>query len=115
MSIFRPAAGFGWLPSNDEANGVCATDARKYRVGVNDGTYPFNPGHEWVGRVETVGDGVVGWEPGQRLYGDTYGGYAELATIAVELNEQGHRTRGRSDRPARPWTADDVRDIWRRR
>jgi L-iditol 2-dehydrogenase len=64
-----------------EANGVCATDARKYRVGVNDGTYPFNPGHEWVGRVERVGDGVTGWTVGQRVYGDTYGGYAEFVTI----------------------------------
>ncbi|HEY7761544.1 MAG TPA: zinc-binding dehydrogenase, partial [Actinomycetota bacterium] len=79
-----PEAAPGELLVRIEANGVCATDARKYRVGVNDGTYPFNPGHEWVGRVEAVGDGVVGWEPGERLYGDTYGGYAELTTIAVE-------------------------------
>lgn len=79
-----PEAAPGELLVRIEANGVCATDARKYRVGVNDGTYPFNPGHEWVGRVEAVGDGVADWEPGQRLYGDTYGGYAELATIAVD-------------------------------
>jgi L-iditol 2-dehydrogenase len=78
-----PEAAPGELLARIEANGVCATDARKYRVGVNDGTYPFNPGHEWVGRVVAVGDGVVGWEPGERLYGDTYGGYADLTTIAV--------------------------------
>jgi 2-desacetyl-2-hydroxyethyl bacteriochlorophyllide A dehydrogenase len=66
-----------------EANGVCATDARKYRVGVNDGTYPFNPGHEWIGRVERVGDGVDGWSVGQRVYGDTYGGYAGYVTIGA--------------------------------
>ena len=29
-----------------EACGVCATDSRKYEIGVNDGEYPFNPGHE---------------------------------------------------------------------
>lgn len=79
-----PEAAPGELLVRIEANGVCATDARKYRVGVNDGRYPFNPGHEWVGHVEAVGDGVVDWEPGHRLYGDTYGGYAELTTIAVE-------------------------------
>lgn len=76
--------GPGELLVRIEANGVCATDARKYRVGVNDGEYPFNPGHEWVGWVEAVGEGVEGWEPGTRLYGDTYGGYADYATIPVE-------------------------------
>jgi L-iditol 2-dehydrogenase len=70
-----------------EANGVCATDARKYRVGVNDGTYPFNPGHEWVGRVIALGQGVDGWSAGDRVYGDTYGGYAEYVTIPVESGE----------------------------
>ena len=86
-TVEAPEAAPGELLVRIEANGVCATDARKYRVGVNDGTYPFNPGHEWVGRVEAVGEGVAGWEPGERLYGDTYGGYAELTTIEVEPGE----------------------------
>jgi L-iditol 2-dehydrogenase len=79
-----PAPGPGELLVRIEANGVCATDARKYRVGVNDGTYPFNPGHEWVGRVEAMGSQVSGWAIGERVYGDTYGGYAEYTTIPVE-------------------------------
>ena len=70
-----------------EANGVCATDARKYRVGVDDGAYPFNPGHEWVGRVAALGDGIDGWSVGERVYGDTYGGYAEYVTIPIEPGE----------------------------
>ena len=82
--IAVPTAGPGELVVRVEANGVCATDARKYRVGVNDGIYPFNPGHEWVGRVSEVGDGADGWAKGQRVYGDTYGGYAEFVTIAVD-------------------------------
>ena len=67
-----------------EACGVCATDARKYEVGVNDGHYPFNPGHEWVGRVAALGSGVEGWQLGERVYGDTYGGYADYAVIPTE-------------------------------
>jgi threonine dehydrogenase-like Zn-dependent dehydrogenase len=67
-----------------EACGVCATDARKYEIGVNDGEYPFNPGHEWLGRVAAVGEGADGWRVGERVYGDTYGGYAEYALIPVE-------------------------------
>lgn len=79
-----PVAAPGELVVRVEANGVCATDARKYRVGVNDGTYPFNPGHEWVGRISAVGDGVRGWSIGDRVYGDTYGGYAGFVTIGAE-------------------------------
>jgi 2-desacetyl-2-hydroxyethyl bacteriochlorophyllide A dehydrogenase len=82
LDVPVPAA--GELLVRIEANGVCSTDARKYQVGVNDGTYPFNPGHEWVGRVEAVGSDVSGWSVDDRVYGDTYGGYAELTTIPVE-------------------------------
>jgi len=66
-----------------EACGICPTDARKFAIGVNDGAYPFNPGHEWVGRVEAVGAEAAGWEVGARVYGDTYAGYAEYATIGT--------------------------------
>ncbi len=76
-----PAPGPGELLVRVEACGVCPTDVRKYLIGVDDGDYPFNPGHEWVGRVEAVGDGVDGWVEGRRVYGDTYGGYAELALL----------------------------------
>lgn len=82
LSEPEPAA--GELLVRIEACGVCPTDVRKYLIGVNDGDYPFNPGHEWLGRVEAVGEGVVGWAPGSRVYGDTYGGYAELVTLPVE-------------------------------
>ena len=59
---------------------------RKYLLGTTDG-YPLNPGHEWVGHVEALGDGVDGWEVGQRIYGDTYAGYAELAVLPVQPGE----------------------------
>ena len=67
-----------------EACGICPTDARKYEIGLTDGRYPLNPGHEWVGTVVSAGDGLDdGWE-GLRVYGDTYAGYAEFATISAE-------------------------------
>ena len=83
-SIPVPAPGPGQLLVEIEACGVCATDARKYEIGVNDGEYPFNPGHEWVGRIARVGAGANGWRVGERVYGDTYGGYAEYAVIPVD-------------------------------
>ena len=67
-----------------EACGVCPTDVRKYLIGVNDGSYPFNPGHEWFGRIAELGAGVTGWQVGQRVYGDTYAGYAEYAVLGVD-------------------------------
>lgn len=79
-----PAPAAGELLVAIEACGVCATDARKYEIGVNDGEYPFNPGHEWVGRVAAVGAAAHGWRVGERVYGDTYGGYAEYAVIPVK-------------------------------
>ena len=82
--IPTPAPAPGELLVAVEACGVCATDARKYEVGVNDGHYPFNPGHEWVGRVAGLGAGVSGWRVGERVYGDTYGGYADFAVIPVD-------------------------------
>jgi L-iditol 2-dehydrogenase len=72
-----------------EACGICPTDVRKYHSGTADG-YPLNPGHEWLGRVEALGEGVEGWEPGERVYGDTYAGYAELAVLPVEAGEWSH-------------------------
>lgn len=65
-----------------EACGICPTDARKYAIGANDGRYPLNPGHEWVGRVVDAGDTVSGLAEGELVYGDTYAGYAEFAAIA---------------------------------
>jgi (R,R)-butanediol dehydrogenase/meso-butanediol dehydrogenase/diacetyl reductase len=81
--LAAPEPSAGELLVRIEACGICPTDVRKYLLGVNDGDYPFNPGHEWLGRVEAVGDGVIGWTPGDRVYGDTYGGYSELATLPV--------------------------------
>jgi L-iditol 2-dehydrogenase len=78
-----PEAGAGELLVAVEGCGVCSTDARKFAIGVNDGEYPFNPGHEWLGRVVATGPDVDGNWMGKRVYGDRYGGYAEFATIAV--------------------------------
>ena len=82
-SLPVPGPATGEVLVHVEACGVCPTDARKYAIGVNDGDYPFNPGHEWVGRVVEAGEGVQALSPGELVYGDTYGGYAEYTTIAA--------------------------------
>jgi L-iditol 2-dehydrogenase len=82
LPVPEPAA--GEVLVRVEACGVCPTDARKYAIGVNDGDYPFNPGHEWVGQVVEAGEKVQGLSLRDRVYGDTYGGYAEFTTIAAD-------------------------------
>jgi 2-desacetyl-2-hydroxyethyl bacteriochlorophyllide A dehydrogenase len=72
-----------------EACGICPTDLRKFLIGTSDG-YPLNPGHEWVGRVAGLGDGVGGWAVGDRVYGDTYAGYAEFAALPLAGNPWSH-------------------------
>ena len=84
-----PAPAPGELLVHVDACGVCPTDVRKYLLGTTD-SYPLNPGHEWIGHVEALGEDVEGWEIGQRLYGDTYAGYAELATLSVEHGPWSH-------------------------
>ena len=69
-----------------EACGICPTDLRKYLIGTSDG-YPLNPGHEWLGHIVAVGDDASAtWAEGDRVYGDTYAGYADQAVIAIAGN-----------------------------
>ena len=65
--------------------GVCRTDLRKYHTGDNGALkLPMNLGHEWVGRVVEVGPEVNDYQPGMRVVGDTYAGYAEYAVLTAQ-------------------------------
>jgi L-iditol 2-dehydrogenase len=70
-----------------EACGICPTDARKYAIGTRDGVYPENLGHEWLGRIVGLGEDALGWQIGQRVYGDTFAGYAEYAVLGAAPSE----------------------------
>ena len=85
-----PDPGPGELLVRVEGCGVCPTDVRKWAIGLNDGEYPFNPGHEWVGRVAAVGPDTSGWDIGRRVYGDTYAGYAEYALLPTTAGRWSH-------------------------
>lgn len=67
--VERPllAPGPGQVRIRVEACGVCHTDAWTVDGGVVDVAYPRVPGHEIVGRIEALGDGVGGWKTGQRV------------------------------------------------
>ena len=54
------------------ASGICHSDSMP-AAGMAS-TYPRTPGHEVAGTVETVGDGVTRWTPGQRVGVGWFGG-----------------------------------------
>ena len=62
-TIVVPDPGPGEALVKVEACGVCHTDLH-YREGGINNDFPFLLGHEAAGRVEAVGEGVTGLEPG---------------------------------------------------
>jgi D-arabinitol dehydrogenase (NADP+) len=61
-----PHAGPGEVRLRVVLAGVCGTDAHLHD-GQFDPVYPLTPGHEIVGEVDEVGDGVTGIRIGQRV------------------------------------------------
>lgn len=58
--------GQGELLIRVEACAVCRTDLQLVEGDLEARKLPVSPGHQVVGVVERVGDGVAGWRPGQR-------------------------------------------------
>ena len=62
-----PRPGPGQVLLKVEACGVCRTDLHLIDGELPDPLLPIVPGHEIVGRVAGLGDGVSGFVPGQRI------------------------------------------------
>lgn len=65
MDLPEPAE--GQVRIRIEACGVCRTDLHIVDGELEHPTIPLVPGHEIVGRVDALGPGVTGLEPGQRV------------------------------------------------
>ena len=61
-----PTPGPGQVRIEVEACGVCHSDSATVE-GFAGVPYPRVPGHEVVGRIDALGDGVQGWTVGQRV------------------------------------------------
>jgi D-arabinose 1-dehydrogenase-like Zn-dependent alcohol dehydrogenase len=57
-----------------QACGICHSDSYVKEGGFPGVTYPAVPGHEIAGTVAALGDGVRGWEVGQRVGVGWFGG-----------------------------------------
>ncbi|KAI1381389.1 alcohol dehydrogenase GroES-like domain-containing protein [Hypoxylon crocopeplum] len=75
--------GAGQILVKVEACGVCHTDlcAQYNYLG---GGFPIVPGHEIIGKVAAVGEGVKGWNVGDRIGGGYHGGHDEVCDQCVK-------------------------------
>ncbi len=62
----RPEPAHGELLLRVAACGVCRTDLQLAEGDLAARRLPLIPGHQIAGRVEALGAGVAGWEPGER-------------------------------------------------
>lgn len=70
-----PEPGEGSVRIKVQACGICHSDSLT-KEGTYPGlSYPRVPGHEVIGLVDSVGPGVAGWKPGQRVGVGWNGGY----------------------------------------
>jgi D-arabinose 1-dehydrogenase-like Zn-dependent alcohol dehydrogenase len=69
-----PQPGRGEARVRVEACGVCHSDSLAKDGGFPGVTYPLIPGHEVAGVIDELGDGVRGWDVGQRVGVGWFGG-----------------------------------------
>jgi alcohol dehydrogenase/propanol-preferring alcohol dehydrogenase len=69
-----PQPGFGEALVRVHACGVCHSDMFAKEGGYPGVTHPLVPGHEIAGAIESLGEGVQGWEVGQRVGVGWFGG-----------------------------------------
>ncbi len=70
-----PEPGRGEVRVKVQSCGVCHSDSVT-KEGLFPGIrYPISPGHEVIGLVDALGEGVDQWKPGQRVGLGWYGGY----------------------------------------
>ncbi|HYC88946.1 MAG TPA: quinone oxidoreductase [Thermoanaerobaculia bacterium] len=82
--LSRPEPGSGQVLVRIEAIGVNFIDVY-HRTGTYPLPGPFTPGSEAAGVVESVGEGVEEFKPGDRVgYTMVIGAYAELAVVPAE-------------------------------
>ena len=69
-----PQPGPGQVRIRVQACGVCHSDEIAKEGWLPGMTYPLTPGHEVAGVIDVVGDGVIGWQVGQRVGVGWFGG-----------------------------------------
>jgi L-iditol 2-dehydrogenase len=73
--VAKPIPGPGQVVCRVAAAGICGSDIEIYHgsmpyIDMGMLTFPWTPGHEWSGLVDTVGAGVADLKPGDRVTGE---------------------------------------------
>ena len=66
-SVNIPEPGPGQVRITVEACGICHSDAAIIDGYIPGTAFPMTPGHEIAGRIESLGEGVTGWQAGDRV------------------------------------------------
>jgi D-arabinose 1-dehydrogenase-like Zn-dependent alcohol dehydrogenase len=86
-----PRPGFDQALVRVHACGVCHSDVLAKEGGYPGMSYPLVPGHEIAGVIEALGEGVKGWQVGQRVGVGWFGGncgYCEWCRRGDAINCQ---------------------------
>ncbi len=67
-----PQPGAGEVLIKIKACGICGTDVHMWAGTNYEGTFPFIPGHEWMGEIVEVGPGVRKLKMGDRVTGEPF-------------------------------------------
>ncbi len=74
VDLPQPSPGPGHVRIAVEACGVCRTDGDMVQGVFGNQPFPLTPGHEIAGRIDMLGEGVEGWELGERVAVGWFGG-----------------------------------------
>lgn len=74
VDLPQPSPGPGHVRIAVEACGICRSDADMVQGVFGDQPFPLTPGHEIAGRIDMLGEGVEGWEIGERVAVGWFGG-----------------------------------------
>ncbi|WP_329560870.1 alcohol dehydrogenase catalytic domain-containing protein [Kitasatospora sp. NBC_01266] len=74
VQVDTPEPGPGQVRVVVEACGICHSDAMITGGHIPGTTFPVTTGHEIAGRIESIGEGVEGWQVGTRVAVGWYGG-----------------------------------------
>lgn len=88
VDIAKPVAGRGQVLVRIHATSFNPIDLKRVSGKMREAlpiTFPFVPGGDFSGVIDSVGENVVGYKPGDPVYGETEtaGSYAEFIAVAV--------------------------------
>ena len=79
-----PEPGRGQVRITIEACGVCRSDSAFVNAAFPNVPFPLVTGHEIAGRIDAVGDDVLGWAAGDRVAVGWFGGHCGFCTACRE-------------------------------